>query len=126
MSRATLTDAKAELVALLQPGGNPPTGVNEVFDHLPPVPSGLRGPVSLCIYTDGIAPTAWRIAASVFMTSDVDFQQAQADLDTLLPRLDALMTAGFGPSNWAITFPTLDVPFFLATCTFEVGRQDYF
>ena len=126
MSRSTLAAAKAELVALLAPGGTPAVStVTSVFDHLPPV-SAMRGPVTVCVFTSGISANFWSLAVGVFLTSDVDHKTAQDDLDVLLPALDALMTAGFGPSTWDITYPTLDQPYFLATGTFEVGRQDYY
>jgi hypothetical protein len=126
MSRATLPAAKTELVTLLRTGTTPTvSGVTEVFDYLPPL-EGLRGPVSVCVYTDSITSDFWRIGVRVYLTATVDPKKAQDDLDALLPALDAKMTAGFGPSTWEVGFPTLEQPYFNATGIFEVGRQDYY
>lgn len=126
MSRSTLAAAKAELVALLVTAGAPTvTGVTEVYDHLPAV-SALRGPVSVCVFTDGIDADFWRLAVRVYMSATIDAKTAQDDLDTLLPAIDVKMTAGFGPSVWELGFPNPDQPYFTATGTFEVGRADYY
>lgn len=123
MSRTTLANAKAELVSLTASI----TGVTERFDHHPTSPTGLRGPVSLAVFTAGMDADYWQLGLRLFVTATIDPKQAQDDLDVLMPLIDvATNNGGFGPSNWTIDFPTEEAPFFAATCIFNVGRQDYY
>lgn len=126
MSRTTLANAKAELVALLVTGGAPAvSGVTQVYGYDPPV-KDLAGPVAIAVSTDSVTPTEWRLAVRIYITATVDAKQAQDDLDTLIPAVDAKLTSGFGPSQWTIDLPSEERPFYTATHVLEVGREDYF
>lgn len=126
MSRATLTAAKAELVALLVTSDTPTiTGVGVVYDHLPPR-SVLTEPVAVAVFTDSIDENFWNIGVALFVNTTDNAKTAQDTLDTLMPAIDARTnTGGYGPARWQISYPTGDTgTHYIATCVYQVGRQD--
>ncbi len=126
MSRATLTAAKAELVALLVTGSTPTvSGVLVVYDHLPPF-SAIADTPALCVYTDGVDPNFWNIGVAIVVNTSDNAKTAQDTLDTLMPAVDVKTnTGGFGPARWDIGFPTgEDGTHYVARCIYQVGRQD--
>lgn len=126
MSRATLTAAKAELVALLVTSGTPTiTGVAVVFDHLPPFSNVADSP-ALAVYTDGVDADFWNIGVAIIVNTSDNAKVAQDALDTLMPAVDAATnTGGYGPARWDIGFPTgEDGTHYVARCIYQVGRQD--
>lgn len=121
MARTSLAAAKAELHALITTGGLP-AGVTVSYAH-EPAPGHLQKPAAITIFTAGMSPTDYLIALRIYVTTDVDAVKAQDDLDTLIMLVDARMTSGFGPSNWDVEW-FADLGALVATCVFEVGRED--
>jgi hypothetical protein len=123
VARNSLAAAKAELYALLQTGGTPTvSGVTAVFDYEPFSGQSAK-PVAMTIFTAGMTPTDYLIALRIYHTTEVDVAAAQAALDTIIQATDALMTSGFGPSEWTVEFQ-VDIAALVATNVFQVGRED--
>jgi len=123
MARNSIAAAKAELFALLSTAGVPlVAGVTAVYDHEPFAGQGQK-PVCITISTAGMSPDFYLIALRIYQTCDVDVAQAQANLDGLILTVDAMMSSGFGPSEWAVEYRD-DITALVATQVFQVGRQD--
>jgi len=125
VSRSTLANAIAELVALFTNGTIPAiSGVDAVYDHLPPAGT-LDAGVTVAVFLVGVDANFWHLAVRVHTVQGQDAKGAQDRLASLLPAIDTLTNTGaFGPAAWAFEYPTADPWVYTATCVYEVGRQD--
>lgn len=121
MARTSIAASKAELYDLLISGGLPSPLV-AVYDH-EPLPGHIQKPAAATISTVGMTPIDYQIALRIYVTADPDGEKAQEDLDDLIMTLDARMDSGFGPSQWEVTYEA-ELSAFVATCVFQVGRED--
>lgn len=131
MARTSLSAAKAELFALLAnvSTGAPVAaltaqGVTIVYDH-EPAPGQQPRDVAITLATVGQSPLFWQLALRLYVPAQVDAKAAQDTIDTAMPAIDALMTDGFGPSQWTVDWID-DIQAFVAENRLDVGRDDYF
>lgn len=129
MARSTLVARKAELVAVLAPAGVPAVaGVTAVYDH-EPANSDALPPVFITVATTAMTPDFWRFAVRLYVGLGADAAQAQRDIDTIMPAVDAVIgtDSTVGPSDWTIEF-LLDIrtPMICATNNLSCGREDYY
>lgn len=126
MARDSIANSKAELAALLAPGGTPAvSGVAAFYDHEPYRGQALRG-VWVTLGTAGMTPEFYLIAVRVYhSTTTLPAGTVQTALDTLVQAHDALLatTGRFGPSNWEVEWNE-DLDAFVATSVLAVGRED--
>ena len=132
MSRTTLQNTLTELYGILSSDavGTPvaslaTAGCVKVYPHEPGA-GGVVRPCSVTIDVASIDSLDWGIAVRVYV-SDQDPARAQ-DLKINVPvAVDALMTAGYGPSRWSFDVADLSTGIIhLATCELAVGREDGF
>lgn len=123
MSRATTAAAKAELFALLAPAGVPAVDGITVAYPFEPARGQMQKPVALTVATSGLSATAYVFAVRVYITTEVDAQQAQDNLDVIVQAVDVLLEPYWAPGDWSIG-PTEDSDAFVAECQVAVGRED--
>lgn len=128
MSRTTLANAKAELVALFGDTSGVPVAsltalnVAHVYNG---EPRQVLGPLSVSVATTRMNATDWTFTVRLYAKADDDPQAAQSRIDLALPALDALLMTddGFGPLNWDIAWVD-ELQAFVAAATLDCGRND--
>lgn len=121
MSRATIGAAKAELLGLVS-GSNLPAGVTRAYGY-EPVPGHLAKPTAITISTAGWDIEFWQIALRVYQSIEVDAEDAQENLDSVMSDVESKLTSGFGMAAWAVDY-IADLNALVATCVIPVGRED--
>lgn len=130
MSTATLSDAVAELYALLQTSEVPTvSGVTAVYDH---EPSSVEAPVSITIALDSWDEDWWMVALRIYVSVTADKKAGWDTLNAVVPAVDQVIRQGigqggchFGPSRGQVE-PTQTNDFLVATSVLTVGREDAF
>lgn len=121
MSRATIGAAKTELLGLVS-GANLPAGVTKAYGY-EPTPGQLAKPTAITISTAGWDLEFWQIALRIYQSIEVDAEDAQENLDTVMSDVESKLTSGFGMGPWAVDY-VADLNALVATCILPVGRED--
>lgn len=140
MARTSLAAVKAELFDTLDAAvtdltfdeeGMPfdaPIGFDgsaiHTFPYLPAL-GELVPPACLCVWTRGVEPEFWLLGVRLYVLAN-DVRTAQDSLDVLMPAVEGLLPAGYGPSRWTVIEGDDLSPYWAATLELEVGREDYF
>ena len=130
MARTTFQNTLTELLALLaDTDGNPVSslstaGVKKVYPHEPGA-TGVVKPCSVTIDPAGMDPTEWRIMLRVYVSGDLPPEASQDRLIDVPVAIDALLTAGYGPSRWEFAWDD-EIQARVALCELMVGREDGF
>lgn len=121
MSRATIGAAKTELLGLVS-GSNLPAGVTKTYGY-EPVPGQLAKPTAITVSTAGWDPDFWQIALRIYQSIEVDAEDAQENLDSVMSSVESKLTSGFGMAAWSVDY-IADLNALVATCILPVGRDD--
>jgi hypothetical protein len=121
--RDTISNAVAELVETIAPGGTPAVaGLVRVYDH-EPAPGQIAKPTSATVAWAATDPNFWTLLLRVYQTTDVDARVAARNLEAVSQALDVLLEPYWGPAEWSAENDR-ELGALIATCRIEVGRED--
>lgn len=123
MARDTLTEAKAELVALLE-AARATFDEAQVHDHQPLL-SNLNDGKGVCVFTVRYTRESYFLGVRILISGGWSPADAQARLDEWIPAVEAALTSHYGPIDFTTEFATEDDPYYAATVVLEVGREDF-
>lgn len=132
MARDTAAAALDELFELLVPDGIPAVeGITAAYDHDPGAAriAELAEPVLLTVADAGLTAVSYVFVVRLIFDAEVDAAAAQAAARDIVPAVDELLAAHWGPVEWEYAHSddlpaAFDRPAWVATTRLDVGRED--